>query len=110
MFVDTWKELQQQVHENAVNKKFWDEHHGQHTSACQLMLVVCEVAEAVEALRNGNPKSEKIPEFSHVEEELADAVIRIMDFAEGNKLNVAQAILDKITYNLRRPAMHGKNF
>jgi len=74
------------------------------------MLVVTELAEAVEALRKGNPESEKIPGFSHVEEELADAVIRIMDLCGGRKYRLHEAILAKMKHNADRPMMHGKEF
>jgi NTP pyrophosphatase (non-canonical NTP hydrolase) len=45
-----------------------------------------------------------------VEEELADVVIRIMDYAFGHDFDVAGAILAKIEYNKSREFMHGKAF
>ena len=45
-----------------------------------------------------------------VEEELADVIIRIMDYAFGKDLDVAGAILAKIEYNQSREFMHGKTF
>ena len=48
--------------------------------------------------------------LSSVEEELADAVIRIMDYAFGKDLDVAGAIVAKIEYNSDREFMHGKSF
>jgi NTP pyrophosphatase (non-canonical NTP hydrolase) len=75
-----------------------------------IMLMVTELAEAVEALRAGNPPDDKIPEFSGVEAELADAVIRIMDFGHARGHRVAQAIEAKMKYNTGRPYKHGKEF
>ena len=49
-------------------------------------------------------------EFSNLEEELADAVIRIMDYAFGKDLDVAGAIVAKMEYNESREFMHGKTF
>lgn len=71
------------------------------------MLVVTELAEAMEAYRVGNPESEEIPGFSRLEEELADAVIRILDFAGGASLDLEGAILAKMSYNDGRTFRHG---
>ena len=43
----------------------------------KIMLMVGELAEAHEGLRHNNPPSEHIPEFSALEEEMADTIIRI---------------------------------
>lgn len=99
--------VQVQVHANARDKGFWD--------ACKspgeaIALMHSELSEALEALRDGNPKSKKIPEFSHLEEELADVVIRIMDFAGGHGLEIASAIIAKHRFNMTRPHKHGKEF
>ena len=69
-----------------------------------------QISEALESLREGNPSSNKIIEFSSLEEELADAVIRIMDYAFGKDLDIAGAILAKMEYNESREFMHGKTF
>lgn len=76
-----------------------------------LMLMVSELAEALEAFRNDPDKpSEHIPEFSAVEEELADVIIRVCEFARGRNLGLASAVLAKIKFNESRPHKHGKNF
>ncbi|BCV03197.1 MAG: hypothetical protein CM15mV62_710 [uncultured marine virus] len=75
-----------------------------------MALMHSEISEALEAMRNGNPSSSQIIEFNSVEEELADVVIRIMDYAFGKDLDVAGAILAKIEYNMDRDYMHGKAF
>ncbi len=76
----------------------------------KLMLVVGEIAEAHEAIRKGIDKSEHIPEFTAMEEEVADTIIRLLDFAGYNKLRLAQAIKAKLIYNQSRPYRHGKKF
>jgi len=75
-----------------------------------LMLMVTELAEACEALRHGNIPSDHLPQFSGEVEELADCIIRIMDYAAGFGLPVGAAILDKIEYNKGRGYKHGKEF
>ena len=76
----------------------------------QLMLVVSELAEACEAHREGNPKCTRpnMGEFSHVEEELADAVIRILQIAGEHNFRVVETIIAKMEFNETRPVKHGK--
>jgi NTP pyrophosphatase (non-canonical NTP hydrolase) len=67
-----------------------------------LMLVVTELAEAMGGYRKGL-QSDHLPEYSSLEEELADAVIRILDLAGGMGLRLGEAVASKLIYNLNRP-------
>ena len=69
-----------------------------------------ELSEALEYIRHGNPPSDHIPEFSGVEEELADAVIRIADHAAARGYRLGEAIVAKMKFNSTRPHKHGKKF
>ena len=100
----TIRQLQQEAHRIAVEHGWWDR---TRSAGEALMLMVTELAEAMEALRAESPKSVKIPSFSKVEEELADAVIRILDFAGGNGLDIEGALAAKMQYNESRPYRHG---
>jgi NTP pyrophosphatase (non-canonical NTP hydrolase) len=106
-FLVGWKFLGLVIYANARAKGFWDR---ERNDGEALALIHSEVSEALEALRDGNPPSEKALGFSSVEEELADVVIRIMDLAAGKGWDVAGALLAKIQYNAGRPPMHGKEF
>lgn len=75
-----------------------------------IALVHSELSEGLEGLRKGNPPSPKIPEFSIIEDELADAVIRIMNMAAAKKLRLAEAIVAKTAYNATRPVKHGDKY
>jgi len=75
--------------------------------AVKIALMHSELSEALEAVRQGNPQSEKIPEFSLLEEELADVVLRIMNFGGQLNLRIAEAIIAKDDYNSNRPYKHG---
>lgn len=102
----------QQVYANAKAKGFWDGYsHGGLTIeqvGLKLSLIHSELSEALEAAREGYPDSKKIPEIGNFEEELADAVIRIMDLSHSMGLDVGAAIIKKMAYNVTRPHMHGK--
>lgn len=67
----------------------------------QLMLIVSEVAEAMEGLRR-DLMDDHLPHRKMEEVELADAMIRIMDYAGWRGFDLAGAISDKLHYNLHR--------
>lgn len=96
--------FQELVHENAKDKGWWDK---SSSNAKSFMLMVSELAEAMEADRLGNPPDDKIPEYSGIEAELADTIIRILDFAEGKSWDVIGAMKAKFEYNKGREKMHG---
>jgi len=106
-FEKEWDRISKKIYKNAVKHGFWEE---DPNDAERIALMHSELSEALEALRNGNPSSNKIIEYSSLEEELADTVIRIMDYAFGNDLDIAGAIIAKIEYNKNREYMHGKSF
>ena len=107
-FDKEWNAKSKEIYRIAVNHGFWKEEERNDGEA--MALIHAELSEALEAMRQNNPTSNKIMEFSKVEEELADAVIRIMDYAFGKDLDVAGAIEAKIEYNKGRVFMHGKSF
>jgi len=106
-FISVFEEVQGAAHLNAVEKGFWDE---DKNDAEFIALAHAELSWALEAMRNGNQESVKVPGFSCIEEELSDVILRIMDYSGGNNLNVAGAIVAKMGYNKNRPWRHGKKF
>lgn len=101
---DAIKAIAHQAHDNAVAKGFWDP---PPSTPTLIALMHSELSEALEADRKGNPASEKIPDFSSVEEELADLVIRVLDMSAAQGLRLGEAILAKMEYNRGRPHRHG---
>jgi NTP pyrophosphatase (non-canonical NTP hydrolase) len=100
----TLTEIQSKVHKVARDKGWYDEERsmGEIIALCH-----SELSEALEADREGNPKSDKIPNYSELEEELADTIIRILDTAEHNNLDLEGAIKAKTEYNSNRDYRHG---
>lgn len=97
-------QLQKEIHHTAVEHGWWDR---ERPIGEVLMLAVTELAEAMEAYRDGNPSSEKIDGYTKVEEELVDTIIRILDLAGGMKFDIEGALRAKMAYNETRPYRHG---
>lgn len=74
----------------------------------KLMLVVTEVAEAMEGYRKMQ-MDDHLPHRNMLEVELADAVIRILDLSGGLGLDVPGAIAEKLVYNGSREDHKVKN-
>jgi NTP pyrophosphatase (non-canonical NTP hydrolase) len=68
----------------------------------QLMLIVSEIAEAMEGSRKGL-RDDKLPHRDMIEVELADACIRIFDLAGSRGMDLGGAIAEKRAYNENRP-------
>lgn len=106
-FIAAWRTLAESVHDNAKAKGFWD---GERNIPASLAEIHGEVSEILDALKHGDPDSQKIPGFKSSEEECADAVLRIMDLAEGRGWKVAEALVAKMQFNETRERLHGKEF
>jgi hypothetical protein len=105
---DNWSGLyniQKDIHKTAVDKGWWETVNKNFGESISLMH--SELSEALEASRAGNPPDDKIPEYSGIEAELADCVIRILDVAEGNGFDVIGAMKAKMNYNKTREYKHG---
>lgn len=115
-FIDSWEAVAKIVHKMAVDHGFWDFPEGQGRNKGEaLALIHSELSEALEAVREEGssyrPMDKHLPHRQSVTVELADAVIRIMDFAEGfGYKDLPIVIMEKIRYNSNRPKKHGKKF
>lgn len=107
-FIKRFKTVSRACHANSVAKGFWPPE-GRNDSE-MIMLVVTELAEAVEGIRHDNPPDKHLPQFSSAEVEFADAIIRLMDQSTARGWRVAEALLAKLDFNSTRPFKHGKQF
>ena len=120
-----FNELARKAFESAKLKGFHDEN---YTDWHWMMLIVCELAEAVEADRNGKRAEKKEYERlvneceeilrphlfemyikDTVEDELADAVIRLLDYAGMRGLRIPEDFVTKENLELTMNSCWGKS-
>ena len=98
------------IHEYAKEKGWWD---GTPDVAAKLMLMATEVHEAFEEWRSNRELTETYYEDDKpnkpegVPTELADVVIRILDFCGWAGIDLQEIMETKHAYNLKRPYRHG---
>ena len=95
--------LQRICHHAAFVAGWWHEGAQSNplTFSNKLMLIVSEVAEAMEGDRK-KLMDDKLPHREMREVELADAVIRIFDLAGAYGFDLAGALVEKMAYNAQR--------
>ena len=116
-------ELRDVAHNDAVLKGFWE---ADDNIGMALMLIVSELSEGLEALREGTicepgmalrclsgdfePLWFKANVKDTFEDELADALIRLMDLCGHLKIDIASHVKAKMLYNRTRGHLNGKRF
>ena len=90
-------EMAEICHDIARSKGFWDE---ERNIGEALMLIVTELAEAMEAHRHQDDENFR--------EEIADTFIRLLDLCGGLNLDMEEEIHKKSIRNMNRPYKHGK--
>lgn len=91
------------IHTWMHEQGFWNS----DNKAEKFALMHSEISEALEAMRKDLP-SDKIPGYTGEEEELADLLIRVLDYSHHFQLRLGEAIAAKMKMNLSREKMHGK--
>jgi NTP pyrophosphatase (non-canonical NTP hydrolase) len=93
-FIDSFTEMQEEVHQTAIEKGWW------HNVGEIYANFHSEVSEAFTAWCKRKPTDTEA-------EELADVIIRIMDYAQFAGLDVATELVKKSEYNKTRSYRHG---
>ena len=73
----------------------------------RIALIMSELGEAVEAVRKPTLTGH-IAELSLFDEEMADVIIRMADFAGSEEIDMNRAVALKMEFNSKRERMHGK--
>jgi NTP pyrophosphatase (non-canonical NTP hydrolase) len=103
------KDLSVSIHQTAVQKGFWPEDVDDIFVTKQLMMIVSEAVEVMEAIR-------KDKGGRAVADEMADIVIRTLDLYEGLAehgyvdVTLEDAIEQKTAFNKTRPERNGVRF
>jgi NTP pyrophosphatase (non-canonical NTP hydrolase) len=101
--------MAKEIHTTAVEKGFWPEKVDDIFITKQLMMIVSEAVEVMEAIRKNKGKQE-------VADEMADIVIRTLDLYQGLVDNgyvdqeLQVALNNKTSFNKSRPERHGVKF
>jgi NTP pyrophosphatase (non-canonical NTP hydrolase) len=106
MQFDDWAE---ELHKTAVAKGFWPEDVDDIFITKQLMMIVSEAVEVMEAIRKDKGEDQ-------IADEMADILIRTFDLYAGlvehgyTKTSLDYAMEKKTSFNKTRPEKHGVKF
>ena len=90
-------DLAQEIYNNAVSHGWWDK---EREFPEIIALCHSELSEALEEYRNGKP-------FYYEKAEMVDCIIRILDWAGHEDLDIEGIMKWKMEYNKNRPYRHG---
>lgn len=115
-------------HSQAFKSGFWDEsnemlthlqdgelgeagarvkHYTTTVKLSKAALMQSELGEFVEGIRKPGP-DQHLPHLDQEAVELADTIIRILDYCGYFSIPLGQALEEKMEYNSKRPYKHGK--
>lgn len=101
-------DLAKEVHQINVEKGFWEDRENKNFGE-MVALMHSELSEALEAHRK-DLKDDKLTHRKGIDVELADCLIRIMDYCGAYDVPIGDIVREKINYNKSRPFKHGKKY
>lgn len=104
LLINALNVLAEDCHTISKSKGWWDK--PRNDGEC-IALMHSELSEWLEYIRNGNPKSDHIPDFTGAEEEAADTIIRVLDLCQARGWDIGAAVAAKMAFNKTRSHKHG---
>ncbi len=106
----TFKRLSSHIHGIAREKGFYEKMAGYLNRGERIALIHSEASELLEADRKSVEPDKHCPEFPNHAIEMADIIIRVLDKAHAEDVDIGAAIVAKCRANAKRPYKHGKKF